>query len=417
MNRQLALCVALPLLVALLALTPSSRVWGDGKVVPPREYAGSLEESSQEAIIIFTAGDGVNKSRQDLILKISVEGDVDSFAWIVPFPAPPETAKEDPKLFRELFDYAESRRARPPSKGEGAAPGQDAAGSLDSKDVEVISRKVVGSFDVAVVREQQAGTLNKWLEENGYQTLDDAEDVLEFYRRKSYVFACIRVSEAAVKKGQSIDIHPLRFSFTSGGRDGIYFPMKMTGLQTSPFNVNLYVFYGKWLNDKKSKYGYVHRGFGLHYRDWDTSQCEPNAGKSYSAPQTDPFLRSYARRLPKTVSLMQKRYPGEKFYLTNIQANQLDPAAVRDWTDDLWLFPYYTNKNFVPYDVRSGGPAALAWPNAENAQVTRPATRVVSKFPRWVFAAPLSLALVIGLVAVIAIRRRRDEPGPPGKHP
>ena len=39
------------------------------------------------------------------------------------------------------------------------------------------------------------------------------------------------------------------------------------------------------------------------------------------------------------------------------------PAEVRQWADDLWLFPYYVDRKFVPYDARPGGPASAAWPN------------------------------------------------------
>ena len=125
----------------------------------------------------------------------------------------------------------------------------------------MLSRQLVGSFDVAVVRENQAGALNGWLEENGYRPLENADDVLDFYRDKNYVFACVKVDDAKLSEGSTVDLHPLRFSFATGGRDGIYFPMKMTGLQAEPFDVNLYVFYKAWINDRLSKFGYEHRGF------------------------------------------------------------------------------------------------------------------------------------------------------------
>ena len=136
----------------------------------------------------------------------------------------------------------------------------------------------------------------------------------------------------------------------------------MTGLQDHAFDVNLYVFYHAWLNDHLSKFGYEHRGLRLKYRDWDTPACEPNAGKTWSTPEHDVFLRDFAPRIPTVAALFQKLHPGERYYLTNIQALGLKPEAVRQWSDDLWLFPYYVDKNFVPYDARPGGPAATAWP-------------------------------------------------------
>lgn len=64
--------------------------------------------------------------------------------------------------------------------------------------------------------------------------------MIEFYRKKGYVFCCIKVTEAQLQAKTPVDLHPLRFTFKTGGRDGIYFPMKLSGLQKQPFDVNLY---------------------------------------------------------------------------------------------------------------------------------------------------------------------------------
>ena len=184
--------------------------------------------------------------------------------------------------------------------------------------------------------------------------------MIEFYRRSSYVFACLKVSQTKRIADEPIDLHPLRFSFKTGGRDGIYFPMRMTGLQKQPFDVNLYVFHSAWLNDKLNRYGYEHRGFRCKYRDWDSPKGRPNAGKNWSKPYLDPFLRTLGR-IKKVAKLFQELHPGERYYLTNIQASKLDPAAVRNWPGDLWLFPYYLDTDFAPYDARPGGAASMAY--------------------------------------------------------
>ena len=355
-----ALGVALFWLAAGVALA-------DGKVVAPRDYKGSLEERAQEAIIIFNGAGTSGEATEDVILKIRVEGHVEKFAWIIPFPNEPTIEKESPKLFEELFSYVEARRASMYKKAKGSKfAGADGEAVPEAK-IEVLSRRVVGSFDTAVVSEKVAGALNEWLKQEGFQTLPDAEDVIGFYRKKGYVFACIKVSRAELEKDKAVESHPLRFSFKTGGRDGIYYPMRMTGLQSQPFDVNLYVFYDAWLNDRLSKYGYIHRGLRLHYRDWDTRTCKANAGKTWSDPEGDPFLRSMAGRIPTVKKLFQTLHPGQRYYLTNLEAKRLDPARVRQWRDDLWLFPYYTDRRFVPLDARPGGPAAAAYPAATGA--------------------------------------------------
>ncbi len=331
---------------------------GDGLIFPPRNYKGSLEEKSQEAIIVFKSGTKEKSAVQDLILKIQVEGDVDDFAWVVPLPTPPKTAKADAKLFKEVFDYVQARKVRSSaSKKRSLGGAENSKTDQMTPGVKVLSREVVGSYDVAVVREKTAGSLNEWLNEEGYKSLPKGEEVVAYYRKKGFVFACIKVSDTGLKKQRSVDLHPLRFTFKTGGRDGIFFPMKMTGLQTEPFNVNLYVFYGAWLNDKINKYGYTKQGFQLYFRDFDGPMCEPNAGKSWAKPLQDPYLRHLTSKIPTLSEFFAEHYPKDRFYLTNIKAYNLKPAEVKAWEKDLWLFPYYVKRSFVPFDARKGGPA------------------------------------------------------------
>lgn len=350
--------------VALLfLLTAPLPTLADGLVRPPRDYSGSLEEKAQEAIIVFTPGTGEESAREEMILKIQVEGGAENFAWVIPFPNPPETAKADAVLFEELFNYVDARlrTRRYGNKKPGAKLDTLETNAEVDRKVEVIARETVGSFDVAVVREHTPDALNQWLSQNGYQPLTGAEKTIAFYRESGFVFACIKVTDANLESTGKQDLHPLRFSFETGGRDGIFFPMRLTGHQTEPFDVNLYVFYKAWLNDKLNGYGYVYRDFFLNYRDWDTSDCKPNAGKRWDTPAKDPLLKSLAHKVPSVADYFATHHAGERFYLTNLQARRLKPKDVRHWPGDLWLFPYYTNRKFTPFDVRRGGPAETAF--------------------------------------------------------
>jgi hypothetical protein len=399
----------------------------DGKLIGPATYQGvpynrSPQEQAQEAILIFRAGGPDRSAVEDLILRVTVEGEADRFAWVIPFPAEPQIAREDAALFKELYEYVETRRAQRHAAAKRGSNGlsAEAKPAATKDDVEVLSRKTVGSYDTAVVRERKAGALDRWLTAEGYQPLGEgAEDVVGFYRDRGDVFACIKVSDAALSTDPAdppVDLHPLRFTFETGGRDALYFPMKMTGLQQEPFRVNLYVFYGAWLNDALNRYGYVHRGFRLRHRDWDTRACKANAGKTWSAPEHDPYLRDLAHELPKTTALFRKLHPGARFYLTNLYAADLDPADVRAWRDDLWLFPYYTDRSFVPYDARRGGVAAAAWPDAPADEAAGAPQPRGSLFVVWVLPLLVMTGLVIVVAAVAAattvflLRRRRNTP-------
>lgn len=405
----------LVVLMALILFANSPReLRADGKLIKPRNYKGSLEEKAQEAIIIFNGSENEGESSEDLILKIQVVGQADEFAWVIPFPNKPKVEKEEDALFKELFDYVESRQRRH-FKTDGAKEKTGKAEAPAAKnDVEVLSREIVGSFDVAVVKENTPGKLNEWLSDNGYQPLENAEDVLTFYRDKGYVYACIRVSDTALgqSRGNPVDLHPLRFTFLTGGRDGVYFPMKLTGLQSEPFDVNLYVFYRFWLNDRLNQFGYTHRGFRLNFRDYDTKQCKPNGGKAYTNPGEDPYLRGYESRLKQTTKLLQKLHPGQRYYLTNIQAYNLKPADVREWSDDLWMFPYYTNREFVPYDARPGKTASAAWPNlsvTDDGEDANAATAfAVPKEAYWALGG-IAGGILIGFVVARLFKGRDEE--------
>ena len=98
-------------------------------------------------------------------------------------------------------------------------------------------------------------------------------------------------------------------------------------------------------------------------------------------------------------------HPGERYYLTNIRSTALRPEAVRDWSDDLWMFPHYSH-SFVPYDVRQDGPAAMAWPDIE---ITTSGELVGSRWferpSRWAWIGVAAL-VAIGIAALVFRRRR-----------
>jgi hypothetical protein len=41
--------------------------------------------------------------------------------------------------------------------------------------------------------------------------------------------------------------------------------------------------------------------------------------------------------------------------------NEKGAEDVRQWKDDLWMSPYYTDRNMVPHDAHPGGAAADTW--------------------------------------------------------
>jgi len=93
-------------LVFLASLSVTFQASADGLVKAPAlyrgvPYEGSVEEKSQEAIVIFHSARKAGEATEDLILRISLAGEVENFAWVVPFPNEPKVERADPKLFDE----------------------------------------------------------------------------------------------------------------------------------------------------------------------------------------------------------------------------------------------------------------------------------------------------------------------------
>ena len=131
----LVLCLACPV------LADGCFVWNEGV---------DLYEPSQKAVIVHD--DGI----EDLILQVKYEGKATDFAWLVPLPAQPEVSGADAAIFAELSEYTQRRQhwhafygtaGRPAGKGK----------------VEVLERKKVSVYDVAVLKADTAEALMQWL--------------------------------------------------------------------------------------------------------------------------------------------------------------------------------------------------------------------------------------------------------------
>jgi hypothetical protein len=313
--------VALIGLVFSGVLSLRADVIADGTFVPKyeeREYEGSLEQTSQEGIIVYREG------VEDLILKVTYRGKPQDFAWLIPFPSVPGIFRESKELFAELFAYVEHAIAE---ESRGGTFGCGKMKESEEAGVEVIARKTVGTYDTTTVRERARGALNKWLSENGYAELKDAEKELEHYRRRGWVFAAIKVREAVAGQ-EEVDLHPLRFKFRTRKEDEMVYPLKLSVFQKAPLDVNLYIFTDSMINVDYDERGVFTKQFVARY--------EEGYSRNWSRGQVEGVLPMlYTRRF------FLKNYPHERFFLTNIQAVDLRPSEIREWNEDLYILPQY----------------------------------------------------------------------------
>ena len=166
----------------LLTVVPTLPLLADGAFVW-RKGAG-LREPTQRAIICWRG------RTQTLILQVKYEGPAKDFAWIVPLPAKPEITAIDPEKspFAEISSYTQKR-----PKWGARGPGELRPGK-----VSVLERKVVGVYDIAVLKSTDAGALSDWLNKNGYAFPAQRKDVLEHYTKKRWVYAAMRIDRKAL---------------------------------------------------------------------------------------------------------------------------------------------------------------------------------------------------------------------------
>jgi len=214
------------LLVILLVLISSvATTWADGCFV--WNQGADLLEPSQKAVIYWADG------QETLLMQVKYAGAAEDFAWIVPLPSRPEieVIEPDQSPFAELSLFTQRRSSQ-------ATMGPDSAIS-----VEVIEKKVVGVYEVAVLVSDNAGALNKWLNDNGYSFPKEHQDVLEYYSQKQWVYIAMRIHESALnidttKKLKAGTLQPIRFKFAT---DEMIYPLKISSVNSGYSDLLLYV--------------------------------------------------------------------------------------------------------------------------------------------------------------------------------
>lgn len=102
--------------------------------------------------------------------------------------------------------------------------------------VRVVDRKVVGAFEVVTLDASKGESLLGWLKENGFNVSERAGPVIEQYIKEGW---CFVASKLYHEGGEESTPHPLVFRFPA--KEPVY-PMRLTGLQGGPLDLELYVF-------------------------------------------------------------------------------------------------------------------------------------------------------------------------------
>jgi hypothetical protein len=109
--------------------------------------------------------------------------------------------------------------------------------------VTVLERKVVGVYDVAVLRAGDPQALGDWLTANGYKQPDSLKDILAGYVKKGWLFVAMRIDPKAlatdeVTKLKTGQLQPIKFVFPC---EEMVYPLRISSINAGTTEVLLYL--------------------------------------------------------------------------------------------------------------------------------------------------------------------------------
>ncbi|MBN1657107.1 MAG: DUF2330 domain-containing protein [Anaerolineae bacterium] len=219
-------------LALLLLFTGATPAHADGYIIPIEEPSSSVM-ADQKAVLVHRDG------REELILSAGiVPGEAQDLAWIIPVPAVPEVQVAGEAVFEaldrisapEIVYRAERRGGLPlPFGGLGAAAPPPA--------VEVIERRQVDVYDVAVLAAGDAAGLLAWLDAEGFVVPATLAPALDAYAAEGWSFVALRLAPGT-HPGALTDARPVWLSFEAP--EPVY-PMRLTAAVDRPLSVRLYL--------------------------------------------------------------------------------------------------------------------------------------------------------------------------------
>jgi len=264
-------------LIPILVLTLFAfSAWADGMVFPSIAYPAHVTIPDQQALIHYTNG------TERLVIETRFTGEGTNFAWVLPLPAAPVIESASTGVFPTLQHLFRPRVTHEVKAhflwililigcvlllrtGRPAAfvvvfiigwftlayialfshtlsrtmSASKSMGFIDWRDqVNVLERRVVGSFETATISSQDPQALEIWLRVNGFGLPPKTQPVLASYIKDGWVFVATKVRRDDSKRDTSTP-QPLSFTFKT---DKPVYPMRLTGVENDSLKVDLYVF-------------------------------------------------------------------------------------------------------------------------------------------------------------------------------
>lgn len=192
-----------------------------------------LSQTDQNAIVAWSRGEEILVLSTNWERESGSGGEATSSALlleVLPLPSEPSEVKEVEKYILEDLVSLLNEKLR---TSQYKAPGEplNIGGAEGTGGVEVVFEKIVGAYDVTIVKVQELVTFLKWIDEFAAKKGLPAKDISNDFRKgitnylkrqiNYFVFSVVDVSE------QKYSVKPLFFRFSS---DYLYFPMLISGV-------------------------------------------------------------------------------------------------------------------------------------------------------------------------------------------
>ncbi|WP_217551578.1 DUF2330 domain-containing protein [Streptomyces sp. GbtcB6] len=187
-------------------------------------------------------------TREQIVMRLTVDGDADAAAWIMPVPHRATVALADPALFDQLHTLtAPAHRTRyhfwpedgdwPLTTGGDTSTGPPGAGAT-APGVAVVDRQRLGPFDVAQLTATDSGALSGWLRSNGFPFPPRLNTALQSYVADHWEYVAVRLAPETADTALHGALDPLHLAFAS---ESPVYPMRLSRLAATPQSLGLYV--------------------------------------------------------------------------------------------------------------------------------------------------------------------------------
>lgn len=192
------LTVVLTLLgIQLGSLIAPAYACGCGAMIPGARQRVSV--GREESVVRW---DG---SSEQIVMSLTVDGDADQAAWVMPVPHRATVKLGDPALFTELrsatapvhrdrYHFWPQNGDWPLVTGDGRSVGAPPGAGAASPGVGVVGRQKLGPFDVARLTATDPAALNGWLDTNGFAMPPRLEDALRPYVSRRWEYVAVRLT-------------------------------------------------------------------------------------------------------------------------------------------------------------------------------------------------------------------------------